>query len=127
MMDKYVGKYRVTCEFDMRNLKPIKHDTWVVCKRGGQIYRLDDERLVYYNETARPSIMAKIRPYVVDLIGNSEAGYVFLEKDMEVVAEACEVMTKGKDIPPHYKSNARLMPLYKMYWGQESKYNVRKP
>lgn len=47
-MNRYIGKYRVCCEWDRRNLEPIKEDTYVQCSGNGQIYRVSDNLLAYY-------------------------------------------------------------------------------
>ena len=47
-MVKYLRKYRICCEWDRRNLEPIKEDTYIPCLKGGQIYRVNNEVLAYY-------------------------------------------------------------------------------
>ena len=42
-MKKYVGRYRVVCEFDRATLNPIKEDMYIQCSKSGQIYRIDND------------------------------------------------------------------------------------
>lgn len=50
-MKKYIGQYRVSCEFCRNTLRPIKEDTFIVCRKDGQVYRIDDNTLAYYRPT----------------------------------------------------------------------------
>lgn len=47
-MNKYLGSYRICCEWDRNNLEPIKEDTYIQCAKDGQIYRIGDDLLAYY-------------------------------------------------------------------------------
>lgn len=47
-MKKYIGRYRVVCEFDRATLNPIKGDMYIQCSKSGQIYRIDNDTLAYY-------------------------------------------------------------------------------
>ena len=47
-MKKYIGRYRVVCEFDRATLSPIKEDMYIQCSKSGQIYRIDNDTLAYY-------------------------------------------------------------------------------
>lgn len=129
-MNEYVGKYRVVCEFDMRNLKPIKHDTWIPCKGGGQIYREDKGVLVYWSPKRKKSLHSKMKSFMLDdWMGSdkedAESCIKFPEQYLDQVAKMVGAMTKGKDIPPHYKVNAKLMPLYDDFYGENGKYRHR--
>ena len=118
-MYKYVNKYRVVCEFDRVSLKPIKNDTYIYCKNGGQIYRYNDEVLVYY----RPNISKG--SYVIKAFNNAnvevlyngnsdEEVYLrFRETDIEKVANIVGVRTLGASIKPYSVKNLRLFSWYK--------------
>lgn len=50
-MIKYLGKYRINCEWDRGSLEPIKEDLFISCYKDAQIYRAYKNKLAYY----RPS------------------------------------------------------------------------
>ena len=48
-MIKYKGKFRLSIEFDRRNLEPIKEESpFIVCRSNSQIYRVSENLLAYY-------------------------------------------------------------------------------
>lgn len=124
-MRKYIGKYRVVCEFDRNTLKvKNKDDNYIVCKRNGQIYRYSDIELVYY----RPSrgngeqTIGKLKEMGVEAVNISSEGdlsFRFYEKDLDKVAEFVNASTNGADIPPESIKNLRKLDWFKK---NESKY-----
>ena len=91
-MEKYIGRYRVCNEFDKRNLEPIKEDTYIVCSKEGQIYRIDDKTLAYYRPSRGNSeqfCKKLIGLGVKDVKNYSTDGDVlirFSEEDLDIVA-----------------------------------------
>lgn len=114
-MLEYRGKYRVACEFDQRDLTPIKHDTFIVCLNGGKIYRTEGEELCYYNPIKRHSIIRRIAEMGIMHTTwlDDETEIYFHEDDLELVADIVGVPKSGKDIPPTSKRNLRFMEWYK--------------
>lgn len=114
-MLKYRGQYRISCEFDMRDLQPIKTETFLVCLNGGKIYRINDKELCYYNPIRKPSVIAKTIESGIwyDSWVESETAIEFLEKDLEIMAKIVGVPKSGTDVPPTSKRNLRFMYWYK--------------
>ena len=121
-MQKYIGIYRVCCEFDRRNLEPIKEDTYIQCSKGGQIYRIDSELLAYYKPKRGNSeqFCKKLIDLGVKNINNcSTDGDVliqFSEGSLGIMAEEVGASTNGVDIKPWSVKNLR-----KLQWFKENK------
>lgn len=121
-MLKYKGKYRISVEFDRRNLEPIKEDTYIVCQKNGQIYRVDENILAYYKPKRGNSeqFANKLIDMGVKSVNNcSSEGDIliyFSEDSLDIVANEVGASTTGVDINPTSKKNLR-----KLKWFQENK------
>lgn len=121
-MQKYIGIYRVCCEFDRKNLEPIKEDTYIQCSKGGQIYRIDNELLAYYKPKRGNSeqFCKKLIDIGVKSVNNcSTDGDVliqFSEESLGIIAEEVGASTNGADIKPWSVKNLR-----KLQWFKENK------
>lgn len=107
-MNKYIGKYRVLCERDLRDNKPINNgeNTYIICKKKATIWRYNDEVLVLYvpsRATANyyknclENVCCKYE------YGDYEGQIYFYEKDIDRVAEVCKPYISGKNIKPKNK------------------------
>lgn len=118
-MNKYVGEYRVVCEFDRNTLKPIKEDTYIYCTNGGQIYRYNNNTLVYYRKGKNQSnniiksLMGKGITVIKDRSTSYDFEIYFLEKDIDLIAKIFKARITGKDINPTSRKNLRLFNWYK--------------
>lgn len=118
-MDKYVGKYRVVCEFDQKTLKPNKEDTYIYCANGGQIYRYNKDTLAYYRSgknQANKVIKDLIDRGIEIIKEDSTPGdlrFYFNEKDIDKVAKIFKARTLGANINPTSKRNIKLFDWYK--------------
>lgn len=121
-MEKYIGKYRVVCEFDKRNLEPIKEDLYIQCAKGGQIYRVNKDVLAYYKSRRGNSeqFINKLISLGVEGTSNrSTDGDVliyFNEDSLPIVAEEVIASQNGVDIKPFSVKNLR-----KLDWFKENK------
>lgn len=121
-MLKYKGKWRISNEFDRRNLEPIKEDTYIVCQKNGQIYRVDENILAYYKPKRGNSEQFAnklINLGVVSASNHSSEGDIliyFNESSLDIVANEVGASTNGVDINPTSKKNLR-----KLKWFQENK------
>ena len=124
-MQKYLGKYRICCEFNKRNLEPIKEDMYIVCSREGQIYRIDDKILAYYRPSRGNSeqfCKKLIDLGVKDVKNYSTDGDMlirFNEEDLDIVANEVGASTTGADIKPWSVKNLRKLKWFK---DQKDKY-----
>ncbi len=124
-MQKYIGRYRVCNEFDKRNLEPIKEDTYIVCSKEGQIYRIDDKTLAYYRPSRGNSeqfCKKLIDLGVKDVKNYSTDGDLlirFSEEDLDIVANEVGASTTGVDIKPWSVKNLRKLKWFK---DQKDKY-----
>lgn len=118
-MNMYVGKYRVVCEFCRATLKPCKEDNYIYCANKGQIYRFNDEVLVYYREGRNCSkvIINNIVAKGIKIISNDSTSddvmFKFYEKDIDKIAKILEARTTGADINPASKRNLKLFKWFK--------------
>lgn len=121
-MNKYINTYRVSCEFDRRNLEPIKDDTFIVCSKSGQIYRKDNNTLAYYRPTRGCSsqLCDKLIGLGVKEVKNmSSDGDIliqFNEDSIDIVAKEMDAITTGASIKPYSIKN-----LKKLKWFKENK------
>lgn len=121
-MERYLGTYRICNEFDKRNLEPIKDDTYIVCSKEGQIYRIDNEILAYYRPSRGNSeqfCKKLIDLGVKDVKNYSTDGDIlirFNEDDLDIVANEVGASTTGADIKPWSVKNLR-----KLKWFKENK------
>jgi hypothetical protein len=118
-MDKYIGKYRICCEFDRRNLEPIKEDTYITCAKNGQIYRVLENLLAYYKpKRGNSEQFAKklIELGVKSVSNHSSDGDVliyFSEESLDIIANEVGASTTGADIKPSSKKNLRKLDWFK--------------
>lgn len=118
-MDEYIGKYRVCCEFDRRNLEPIKEDTYITCHKDGQIYRVDKNILAYYKPKRGNAehFATKLKELKVKGVENrSSEGDIliyFNEESLDIVASEVGASTTGADIKPSSKKNLRKLDWFK--------------
>ena len=107
-MNKYIGKYRVMCERDLRDNKPINNgeNTYIKCRYNAEIYRFSSEVLVLYVPSRQRAIYYQ---KALDNIcfnceyGDYEGRLYFYEKDIEKVTEICKPYLKGINIKPKNK------------------------
>lgn len=124
-MERYISRYRIYCEFDKRNLEPIKDDTYIVCSKEGQIYRINDETLAYYRPSRGNSeqfCKKLIDLGVKDVKNYSTDGDIlirFNEEDLDIVANEVGASTTGADIKPWSVKNLRKLKWFK---DQKDKY-----
>lgn len=121
-MDKYIGTYRVSCEFDRRNLEPIKDENFIVCSKEGQIYRVGNELLAYYRPSRGNSeqFSKKLIDKGVKSVNNCSTDgdmlIYFSEKSLHLVIDEVGVITTGANIKPSSVKNLR-----KLKWFKENK------
>lgn len=124
-MNNYISRYRICNEFDKRNLEPIKDDTYIVCSKEGQIYRIDNEILAYYRPSRGNSeqfCKKLIDLGVKDVKNYSTDGDIlirFNEDDLDIVANEVGASTTGADIKPWSVKNLRKLKWFK---DQKDKY-----
>jgi hypothetical protein len=121
-MDKYKGAYRISVEFDRRNLEPIKDDTFIVCAKLGQVYRVGNNKLAYYRPTRgnAEQFSEKLRKLGVEDVENrSSEGDIliyFNEGSLSIIASEVNASTTGVDIKPTSVKNLR-----KLDWFRKNK------
>ncbi|WP_291651325.1 hypothetical protein [Clostridium sp.] len=121
-MNMYVGRYRVVCEFCRETLKPCKEDNYIYCKNGGQIYRFDDETLVYYKEGRNKANLTvnSLKSQGIEIINNNSTDedlmFKFYEKDIHKIADIFGARTLGANIKSASKRNLKLFE-----WFNENK------
>ena len=126
-MNKYIGAYRVCCEWDRATLEPIKDDTYIQCAKDGQIYRISDNILAYYKPRRGNSeqFSKKLSELGVNRVRNlSTDGDVliqFAEESLDIVAKEVGASTSGVDIKPWSIKNLR-----KQQWFKDNKYQYIK-
>lgn len=117
-MNKYRGKYRVVCEFDIETLEPIKESTYIFCANGGEIYRYSDTMLGYYRNASLSNKLlekldnAKVN-YINKAIGNGETTIYFNESDLDKVVDIFHIRTSGVNTAPYSNRNLHLFKWYK--------------
>jgi hypothetical protein len=120
-MKKYIGKFRVSTEFDRNNLEPLD-DLYIVCSGQGQIYRVSQDLLAYYKPKRGNSeqFSKKLIDLGVKSVSNrSSDGDVliyFSEESLDIMANEVNASTTGADIKPSSKKN-----LKKLKWFQDNK------
>jgi hypothetical protein len=118
-MDKYIGKFRICCEFDRRNLEPIKEDTYITCAKNSQIYRVSENLLAYYKPKRGNSeqFTTKLKEMKVKNVENrSSEGDIliyFNEESLEIIANEVGASTTGAEIKPSSKKNLRKLDWFK--------------
>ena len=118
-MEKYIGKYRVVCEFCRATLQPIKEDVYIQCSKNGQIYRVSDNILAYYKPSRGNSkqFVWKLENLgVKDCVDRSSSEDVliyFNEENLDIVAEQVGVIESGASINPTSVKNLRKQEWFK--------------
>ena len=118
-MNKYIGKYRLSVEFDRRDLSPIKDDVHIVCRSNGQIYRIDNNLLAFYKSKRGNSeqFANKLIDLGVKSVNNCSSDgdmlIYFAEDSLEVVANEVGASTNGTDISPSSIRNLRKLDWFK--------------
>lgn len=107
-MEKYIGKYRVVCERDLRDNKPINNgeNLYIKCRKNNEIYRYNSEVLVLYVPSRQRALYyEKVLNSVCFKVEYSdyEGKLYFYEKDIEEVAKVCKPLVSGKNIKPKNK------------------------
>lgn len=118
-MNRYIGKYRVCCEWDRRNLEPIKEDTYVQCSGNGQIYRVSDNLLAYYKpkrgnseQFSKKLIECGVRS-VANRSSDGDMLIYFAEDSLDIVANMVNASITGADIKPWSVKNLRKLEWFK--------------
>lgn len=118
-MKKYIGRYRVVCEFDRNTLKPIKNDTYILCHKDGQIYRINDYLLAYYrpNKGKVQNFIDKLKNSGISFIENHSSDedilIYFKEKEIDNLAKEVGAFTSGANILPTSILNLRKQKWFK--------------
>ena len=121
-MRKYIGQYRISCEFDRATLQPNKDDLHIVCYKNSQIYRVDGNTLAYYRASRGydKQICENLKELGVKGIENrSTDGDILIyfdESCLDIVVSELGVVTSGASISPWSVKNLR-----KLDWFKENK------
>lgn len=121
---KYIGKYRVLCEWDKSTLQPIKEDTYIKCSKEGQIYRIHDTTLAYYrpsNGNSEQLTKKLIKLGIKGVDNRSTDGDIlihFNEGSLTLVASELGASTNGASINPVSIRNLRQMKWFKEKEGE---------
>ena len=111
--------YRVVCEFDRRNLEPLKDEVYIRCGKGGQIYRICEDTLAYYRPSKGNGTQICNRLVEIGVRGvenrstDGDLLIYFYEEDIDVVAEKMGAVTSGASIKPFSIKNLRLLDWFK--------------
>ena len=118
-MIKYLRKYRICCEWDRRNLEPIKEETYIPCLKGGQIYRVNNEVLAYYKAKRGNSkqLIKKLSDIGVkwteDHSTDGDILIYFREYDLDILAKEVGASQNGVNIKPWSVKNLRKLKWFK--------------
>lgn len=118
-MIRYLGKYRICCEWDRRNLEPIKEDTYIPCLKGGQIYRVNSEILAYYKAKRGNSkqFIKKLSgigiKWTEDHSTDGDILIYFKENDLDLLAKEVGASQNGINIKPWSVKNLRKFKWFK--------------
>lgn len=118
-MKKYVGKYRVVCEFDRATLNPIKEDMYIQCSKSGQIYRINNDTLAYYKPARGQTsfLCNKLVELgvkdVKDMSTTSDILIAFNEDSIDIVANEFGANTTGANVVPTSIRNLRKLKWFK--------------
>ncbi|MBZ9693405.1 hypothetical protein [Clostridium sp. M14] len=118
-MKKYIGKYKILCEWDRHTLEPIKDDTYIACCKNGQIYRVDNEILAYYrpNKGNSYQFSKKLIDLGIQSVNNcSSDGDIliyFNEESLNIVANEVKASTSSSNRKPESIKNLRNMGWFK--------------
>jgi hypothetical protein len=118
-MNKYIGQWRIVCEFDQVNLKPNKESTYIYCNGEGSIWRRSNNVLVYTREKKGISniLIENLNKLGVEVIADEstreDIQLVFNEKDLDVVARYFKARESGVNINPWSRKNLNLFKWFK--------------
>lgn len=118
-MNRYIGKYRVVCEINQENLKPIKENTFIYCNGEGSIWRRNEDILVYTREKKGISsiLIENLKQLGVDILSDEstkeDIQLVFNEKDLDAIAKYFKARESGVDINPWSRRNLNLFKWFK--------------
>lgn len=134
-MIKYLGKYKVLCEWDRATLEPIKEDTYIACRKDGQIYRVDGNTLAFYKPTRSNSnkFCDKLLDVGVKGVENRSSSedtlIYFNEESLDIVAKEVNASTNGVNRNPASVKNLRNLEWFKNnkeYYIQNGLYSENK-
>ena len=115
-INNYIGTYRVFQEITIDGKPSDNTDaTFLKCKYNSQMYRYNNKTLALHLTTGNSikNVIPQLEVLGVKLElfveGNSEAVYLFPEKQISLVAEIIKPMTKGKNIKPKSVKNVRRL------------------
>ncbi|MGL5151718.1 MAG: hypothetical protein ACRC7N_14225, partial [Clostridium sp.] len=100
-MNKYIGKYRVVCEFNQSNLEPIQDDLYIACSKEAQICRYDKNTLAYYRPSRGNSeqLITKLENLGVVGLSNHSSDFdiliYFNEESVDIIANELGAITTG--------------------------------
>lgn len=119
-MRKYIGKYRVLCEWDRSTLEPLKDDTYIQCYKNGQIYRINDNGILAYYRPSKGNsyqLTSKFVELGVKSVNNcSSDGDIliqFNEDSLDIVAKEINASISGVNTKPESIKNLRHMEWFK--------------
>lgn len=118
-MEKYIGKFRVVCEFDRKTLKPIKDDVYIVCANDGQVFRINNTTLAYYRPTNgndKKMCEKLVSLGVREVINRSTEGDMliyFNEDSLDIVVDVFKASVNGASINPTSVRNLRRLKWFK--------------
>lgn len=118
-MRKYIGKYKILCEWDRHTLEPIKDDTYIACYKNGQIYRVNNGILAYYrpNKGNSYQFSKKLIDLGVKGVNNcSSDGDIlvyFNEESLVIIANEVSASTSSTNRKPESIKNLRNVGWFK--------------
>lgn len=100
-MLKYIGKYKVEYERDLKTSKALDN-SYIKCKNKGQIYRYNTDVLALYTTLHRGKYIIKQFNNLISSFEESdfESIIYFKEEYIEQFAEIGKAIIKGKDKAP---------------------------
>lgn len=112
-MLKYRNHYRVVAEFDRVTLQPVnkEEDLYIYCSNKGQIFRYNQDTLVYYRDGVLSSrLLEKLDELGINYQNKtqSEVLIYFDEKDLDKLVDVFNIRTSGAGISPYSQKNLKL-------------------
>lgn len=109
----YRNTYRLVSEFvEIKN----KEDLYIYCSNGGQIYRFNNDTLVYYRDGILSSkLLEKLNNLGIwyDNKTQSEVLIHFKEKDLDKLVDIFSIRTSGASISPYSQKNLKLFKWFR--------------
>jgi hypothetical protein len=117
-MLKYRNHYRVVAEFDRVTLQPVnkEEDLYIYCSNKGQIYRYNQDTLVYYRDGVLSSrLLEKLDELDINYQNKtqSEVLIYFDEKDLDKLVDVFNIRTSGAGISPYSQKNLKLFKWFR--------------